>query len=581
MGRRKIMRTAAEGECIKKSRREQEKERIRHRRVANIQLQNPNVNDVPFSDRLTTTNIAINIESADVRTLETVNRPLSPTSYDFVHNLINNPGTSNNSSSSFTFIENDPENNVTIHDASLPSESPSQKNSYSSVNSSLPTTTEYRFQTFDHDYCSSSILNCNTARMSFAATNSSPLPSEDFPNQYFSSDHDYCERSCPESTSTQYRQFDHNYSMPNEYSDSTIPTTENFNGNAQPWQMNNNINSTQEYYIGQMNVKCRHCNAKHFVAEKVANKHNSFNNCCRHGEVVLEPHPEFPELLKSLFLGNHTKSKNFFERIRNFNSSFSFASFNANLTNFSSQRSGPYCFKIQGQIYYQVNTSLYPSSNESPSYGQLFIIDPTESAQYRSERNVGCDVDLLQEIDLTLRQYNIFAQSYQMMKDVLQDNSTNNSDGQVIEPELNLLFTLKPGMDVRRYNFQRVNEVAAVFSTTADGEIPDSYVTIQNKTTKTFQYLSTMDPNTEPWVYPLFYPHGNQGWHKSIPYKIKTNRTVTRADYYKYKLAIRDDFNVFLMGRRLTQQWIVDSYVKIEKDRLNYCKFNQKKLRAE
>ncbi|XP_044596977.1 uncharacterized protein LOC123273602 [Cotesia glomerata] len=90
-----------------------------------------------------------------------------------------------------------------------------------------------------------------------------------------------------------------------------------------------------------------------------------------------------------------------------------------------------------------------------------------------------------------------------------------------------------------------------------------------------------MDPNTEPWVYPLFYPHGNQGWHKSIPYKIKTNRTVTRADYYKYKLAIRDDFNVFLMRRRLTQQWIVDSYVKIEKDRLNYCKFNQKKLRAE
>ncbi|XP_057335095.1 uncharacterized protein LOC130673899 [Microplitis mediator] len=182
---------------------------------------------------------------------------------------------------------------------------------------------------------------------------------------------------------------------------------------------------------------------------------------------------------------------------------------------------------------------------------------------------------------MTIRQHNVFAKSYQMMKDVLKDQSIINPNGDTVEPELNLIFTLKPGMDVRRYNYQRVNEVAAVFSTNADGEIPESYVTIQNKTSKSFQYLSTMDPNTEPWVYPLFHPYGNQGWHQFIPYVHKTNRRVTRADYYKYRLAIRNDFNVFLMGRRLSQQWIVDSYVKIEKDRLNYCKFNQKKLRAE
>lgn len=35
------------------------------------------------------------------------------------------------------------------------------------------------------------------------------------------------------------------------------------------------------------------------------------------------------------------------------------------------------------------------------------------------------------------------------------------------------------------------------------------------------------------------------------------------------------------MGRRLFQQWVTDNYVKIEKDRITYCKLNQKKLRAE
>jgi len=49
-------------------------------------------------------------------------------------------------------------------------------------------------------------------------------------------------------------------------------------------------------------------------------------------------------------------------------------------------------------------------------------------------------------------------------------------------------------------------------------------------------------------------------------------------------MAIRDKFNfffnVFILGR-LFQQWLVDSYVKIEKDRLNYCKDHQKELRTE
>lgn len=40
------------------------------------------------------------------------------------------------------------------------------------------------------------------------------------------------------------------------------------------------------------------------------------------------------------------------------------------------------------------------------------------------------------------------------------------------EPEMLLLFSLKPGTDKRRYNFQKVNEFAAIFTTTAGGDIP-------------------------------------------------------------------------------------------------------------
>ncbi|CAG9765932.1 unnamed protein product [Ceutorhynchus assimilis] len=335
-------------------------------------------------------------------------------------------------------------------------------------------------------------------------------------------------------------------------------------------------NSTSEHYIGVMNISCIHCGARHFASEKVANRGNSFNDCCGHGQIRLEPLPTLPANLQSLFCGSHPKSRFFFEHIRSYNSSFSFASFNANLVKFSS-RPGPYCFKIHGQIYYQINTALYPSSSENPCYGQLFIVDAHEAAEFRQKNNSECDMELMELIDDIMRENNVFVHSYQMMNEEIENQKSMHAD---YDPELQLLFTLKPGVDKNRYNFQRVNEVAAVFSTTADGDIPESYVTIRNKNDKSLQYVSSMDPNVEPWIYPLFYPFGTRGWHQDIKC-VNKSRRVTRAAYTKYRIAVRDEISVFLKGRRLFQQWLVDSYVKIEKDRINFCKENQKKLRAE
>ncbi|XP_034945195.1 uncharacterized protein [Chelonus insularis] len=241
-----------------------------------------------------------------------------------------------------------------------------------------------------------------------------------------------------------------------------------------------NTRSISEHYIGKMDVYCCHCNAKHFNAEKVANKGMSFNDCCHHGEVKLDPLPDFPAFLKSLFENTHPKSNNFFQ------------------------------------------------------YAQ-------EALEIRLKNNIECDSEILKELDTFMRQNNVFADSYQMMAKELNkqcSNSNNSND----DPELHLMFTLKPGVDKRRFNFQRENEVAVIFSTTADGEIPESYVSVINKNTKSY---------------------------------------ITQNDYHKYRIAIRNEFNVFLMGRRLFQQWVVDSYVKTEKDRLNYLRNNQKQLRAE
>ena len=100
-----------------------------------------------------------------------------------------------------------------------------------------------------------------------------------------------------------------------------------------------------QHYIGAMDISCSHCGAKHFATERVLNRANSCNDCCSHGEVSLDALLNPPSILRNLFSGSHPKTNDFYARIRCYNSSFSFASFNANLSNFSNRRSGPYCFK--------------------------------------------------------------------------------------------------------------------------------------------------------------------------------------------------------------------------------------------
>lgn len=322
----------------------------------------------------------------------------------------------------------------------------------------------------------------------------------------------------------------------------------------------------EAHYLGNMDVECHHCGAKHFSSEETSNNKNSFNDCCNHGNIVLPDFNDFPDELRALFEYNHYKSKDFFTRIRVYNNMFAFASFKANMVNFTNRRPGPYCFKILGQLYYKINTALLPTQDKPPRFGQLFIYDSRESLEYRKSFGEDLDEYVLEVIDKIMREHNIFAQSYAMAGEIIKQLDNVQ--------EFTLAFSLKNNVDKNRFNLPRVDEVAAVFSTNDRGVIPDSYVVIRCKDSDELISVSWMDPNVEPWLYPLFYPRGEQGWHENI-LKIGKNEQndrndqderknrVTRSEYVKYRIAIRDQFNSFIRGGRLFQQWLVDFCVKI------------------
>ncbi|XP_051173501.1 uncharacterized protein LOC127289553 [Leptopilina boulardi] len=92
--------------------------------------------------------------------------------------------------------------------------------------------------------------------------------------------------------------------------------------------------------------------------------------------------------------------------------------------------------------------------------------------------------------------------------------------------------------------------------------------------------ISSLSANVDPMTYPLMFPSGDPGWTVNIKH-IKGNRNVTPLQFYMYRLSYRGTFNPCLALGKLTQQYIVDIWSKVEGERLKYIRLEQKKLRAE
>jgi hypothetical protein len=346
-----------------------------------------------------------------------------------------------------------------------------------------------------------------------------------------------------------------------------------------------NESEVEEHYCGQMNTICSHCCSKNFLKEKPSD--GNFTYCCHKGKVRLEQLTQTPQLLKDLLTGNHQKSCNFRDNIRSFNSAFAFASMGANIA--APAGTGPYCFRIHGQIYHRTGT-LHPADDEERSFSQIYILDSEEALKQRSNRpeNIDCDLDLLRELGDMMNEVSPFAGAYKMLfqveKEALEESCREGRDPTSVV----MAIIQDRNTDPRRYNTPVTNEVAIIFQN-ADGEPPlerDLLIHLRPSNSDPLvpkvRRISVLDPNLEPMVYPMLLPRGDQGWSSNIPLGGNGARgRVTQMQFYGYRFAIREDFNIFLNAGKLTQQFFVDAYVKTEANRLNYIRTNQSKLRVE
>ena len=129
----------------------------------------------------------------------------------------------------------------------------------------------------------------------------------------------------------------------------------------------------------------RHCDALHFKSEMASGRKDAYKQCCYYGSMELPKPLVYPAKVKALLEGADIEARDFREDIRNYNSAITFASMEAQIA--TPMGSGPYCFRIYGQIYHRIG-ALHPEAGQQAQYGQLYILDSALALQERMG-NVG------------------------------------------------------------------------------------------------------------------------------------------------------------------------------------------------
>ena len=138
--------------------------------------------------------------------------------------------------------------------------------------------------------------------------------------------------------------------------------------------------------------------------------------------------------------------------------------------------------------------------------------------------------------------------------------------------------------DGRMYNLPTSSEVAALVPGDFETNPRDRDIIVESKVGK-LKRISFLNPSYLPLQYPLLFPYGEDGFHERIERSgnyTKKPGYVTIRDFFAYRIHEHNtDSDAIFLSKKLFQQFLVDAYTMIETSRLNFIRFNQKKIRAD
>lgn len=327
--------------------------------------------------------------------------------------------------------------------------------------------------------------------------------------------------------------------------------------------------------LGDCDKVCEFCGALFWRAERLKShplsKGFRYNNCCKGGLVRLGRPRSPPDCIIRLF-----ERDDFQGNARAYNSMFAMTSFGASVDHSVNLRPGPYVFKISGQICHNIG-SFCPPSGQKPRFLQMYVYD----TEHELSNRLGCfsingesslDSDIVRLLICTLDGVNELVKLFRTARDLCVSGDV-------------------PDFGIRLYSRARDNNYglpangtigAIVFG--SEPHSADFDIVIRTKQDIP-QRVNKLHSKYMSLQYPLLFLYGDDGWGPDL--RLTSNdpakcKQLTMTMYYSYLLHDRlGTYTHLLRGGRLFQQFLVDAYVCIEQNRLDYISSHQDDFRIE
>ena len=388
------------------------------------------------------------------------------------------------------------------------------------------------------------------------------------------------------------------------------------------------------HYLGRMSTACSQCGALHWLAEG-SDTYGSFSSCCTRGNVTLPLASDYPPELKELLTASTvTRSggmaraplaEGFHRLIRHYNNSFAFASTGCDYDRtLIERRYGAYTFRIRGILCHRIG-DLFPDPAHAPRFAQLYLYDD-DDVQYerRQEAFQHLHGDVSRQIQDCLARVNPYYRVFKTAAERLREDGAVDLQLSILDGRLK---------DPRRYNVPAAAEVAALIPQDTFSGVSSRHILLRNRRSNNLSTIHEFNPMYMPLAYPLLFPRGEQGWHDSIPHTFGAvpgeaerlnavrrpaavvgpavdrgparrarargrrrlvsptladdrrglggSSRVTLLEYFSYYLHVRPTFSPLHHAGPLFHQWLVDAFVCVETNRLNFLRRNNETWRKD
>jgi len=155
------------------------------------------------------------------------------------------------------------------------------------------------------------------------------------------------------------------------------------------------------------------------------------------GQIQLSLLQPFTGILHNYLTGDNYSSREFCNNIRQYNAAFAITSVGVKIDNSVTKQSGPYCFKIQGELHHLTGALL--SHGDYPLiYAQIYILDTAEQLNIRRLNNRNLDPVVIDNLQIMLLDNHLYIGHYHHAYELIRKKPVEEQEEITIRLHVNL-----------------------------------------------------------------------------------------------------------------------------------------------